>query len=105
MTLIEFLVALLGGTVVIGPIVYAGCRYSVWFQYVPSRHRRLVVAIISGLLGFAIWGIGETAGFIVPPIVVSPARIVPSAMSYGVLLGLATFAAASILHAAFRHEE
>lgn len=105
MTLIEFLLALLGGTAVIGPVVYVACQRSDRFHRIPRRYRRFTVALICGSLGFAIWGIGEAAGFIAPPVVVSTGRIVPSALSYGALLGLATFAAASILHAAFRYEE
>jgi hypothetical protein len=96
MSLRDFLMAVLGGSFAIGPIVYGAFEYFNALQDMQPKYKRLLVAALSGLLGLAAWGLAVALGY--QPAPGATSGWAEAAWQYGILTGFAAFMSASLIH-------
>jgi hypothetical protein len=96
-TLQDFLLSVLGGSIALGPIVWAIFEKVDLFANMESLFtKRLWVAMVSGVFGLAAWGLAVFLGYLPSP-AVAP-EWAEAIWSNGVLTGLAAFTSSTVLH-------
>ncbi len=99
MTLRLFVLAILSGSVALGPAIYALFEYVQWLKCnVPNDYKRVTVAVVSGLLGIGAWALALWLGWVEQPAIYSPEFVLNGIWSYGVMAGLSAFTSSQILH-------
>lgn len=96
MTLRDFLVAILSGTIALGPVVYAIIEHFALFQAMEPKYKRLTVASVAGLLGLLAWGLAVALGY--QPAPGAASGWAEAAWQYGILTGFAAFMSATLIH-------
>lgn len=101
MTLKLFVLAILSGSIALGPAVYALFEYVRWFRLtIPDEQKRLAVAVMSGVLGIGAWALALWFGWVEQPPVFSPEFVLEGVWSYGVLIAYSAFTSSQLLHGA-----
>ncbi|MBK9944223.1 MAG: hypothetical protein IPP13_21695 [Kouleothrix sp.] len=98
MTFQSFITSIFGGSIVLGPIVFAALERMAWFANLTAEAKRWVVAGASGGIGTLAWVIALLFGYVDQPAVVSAAFVVDGVWTHGILTGYATFMSATLLH-------
>lgn len=99
MTLKLFIMAILSGSLALGPALYAAFEYVQWFKAnISDDYKRLAVAVLSGGLGIGAWALALWLGWIERPPVVSPEFLLDGVWSYGLMMALSAFTSSQLLH-------
>lgn len=99
MTLKLFILAILSGSIALGPAIYTAFEHVQWLKCsIPDDYKRVVVAAVSGLLGIGAWALALWLGWIEQPTVYSPEFVLNGIWTYGLMLGLSAFTSSQILH-------
>jgi hypothetical protein len=96
MTLQAFLIAVLTGSIGLGPIVYYAFDHINWLKTISCERKRIAVAILSGVLGIATWSLAAFLGYV--PVPVYRQEYAQAVWQYGILAGYAAFTSSQIAH-------
>jgi len=96
MTLSDFLTSILSGSFALGPAVFFAVEYLKIFQNIPSDRKRIVVAVICGVLGVVTYGVAITVGVLPEPL--NKADTLNAIWTYGVSMGFSAFTSSSLIH-------
>ena len=98
MTIRDFLMAILTGTLMIGPAIFVGLERLSYFARLDAELKRWVVAVVAGVVGVAAWGLALWLGYVEQPPIYTPEYVLNGVWSYGVLTGYSAFMSATLLH-------
>lgn len=97
MSLVDFLTSFLGGSIVLGPVVFAFFEYTTLLRDVHYKVKPLIVAIVSAAVGIALWGLAAYLG-IVP---MDTKEVIAEAVwQYGIMTGVSAFMSSTVIHGA-----
>lgn len=99
MTLQDFLVGILSGSVLLGPILYLLFERVAFLANITAEWKRVAVAVVAGALSLAAWGLLIWLGYQPGP--ETRQAIAEGIWTNGVLIGFTTFTtstSANIIH-------
>ncbi len=95
-TLREFIMAVLSGGFLLGPVVFQLFDYFKLFPTLDAAAKRATVGAVCGVLGVIAWGLGVWLGYVPQP--VDPTEVAEAVWSNGINMALAAFFSASLIH-------
>ena len=92
----EFIMAVLSGGFLLGPIVFQLFDYFNLFPTMEAAAKRATVGAVCGILGVAIWAAGVWLGYVPQP--VDSTGFAEAIWANGVNMALAAFFSATVIH-------
>lgn len=101
MTLRMFLLSILTGSFALGPAIFLAMEYLEFRKRLVPKHRRLLVAGLSGVIGIGVWTLARWLGYIDSVDTLSTEYVLPNVWTYGVMTAFSAFTSATLIHGRF----